>query len=179
MSRDSLPVGVEILKEAAEAAAGSSVTNVASTPATEPAGAGASSNKLEDGPLKRQKSSSGAWQEDQQPYSRLTQEPAATEGENEEVSFVNKEFSIPALRLLNAEQLASCVKLFDRASRITGQEYLLLQSSLMDLSALLQMQHQRLLELREEMQQFAASEAAAASMTAASNEPHQKQDTFV
>ncbi|KAL8436183.1 hypothetical protein ACSSS7_001913 [Eimeria intestinalis] len=132
-----------------------------------------SSSCLEE--LKRQKCSSGIKLGTQVLSSSQTQ----GEEEAEQVDFISKGFNIAALRLLSDEQLAACSRLFDRASRVTGQEYLLLQSSLMDLSGLLQMQHQRLLELREEMQEFSAAETAVetaeGSTSAAANcEQHAK-----
>ncbi|XP_026191799.1 ice-structuring glycoprotein [Cyclospora cayetanensis] len=112
---------------------------------------------------KRHKTVTGSWRNVHQEASSECLAEACQDGAQGEPS--NAEFSMPFLRQLSAEQLAACGKLFDRASRVTGQEYLLLQSSLMDLSGLLQMQHQRLLELREEMQLFAAADALAGSDT--------------
>lgn len=136
-------------------------------PILEAAAAHATGNGDEGSAQKRQKGLIGIRPEIAPgSFSRMPQ-TSENEVEVEEVEFISKEFGIPTLRRLNDEQLIACSKLFDRASRVTGQEYLLLQSSLMDLSGLLQMQHQHLLELREEMQQF----ASAATVEAGSGPP--------
>lgn len=64
------------------------------------------------------------------------------------------------LQSLEVSDLKRAAALFDRASRVSGQEYLELQSALLDISGLLQMQHHRLLNLREEILQFSQAEAA-------------------
>ncbi|KAL8273846.1 hypothetical protein Esti_002169 [Eimeria stiedai] len=153
ISREVVSIGQESPREAAAEAAGSSTDLPAqSRLATGPT----SSSCVEESEFKRQKCSSGVKLGAQLSPSLQNH----GEEEAEQVDVVSNGFNIAALRLLSDEQLAACSKLFDRASRVTGQEYLLLQSSLMDLSGLLQMQHQRLLELREEMQQFSTAETA-------------------
>ncbi|KAL8454265.1 hypothetical protein Emed_000374 [Eimeria media] len=154
MSREVLPiVGPESPGEAAEAAV-SSTTDSHSEDKV--ATGSTSSSCAEESEAKRRKCSV----EGKPGAEAFTPSQTQGEGETDQIDFVNNDCNIAALRLLSDEQLATCSKLFDRASRVTGQEYLLLQSSLMDLSGLLQMQHQRLLELREEMQQFSTAKAA-------------------
>ncbi|KAL8455152.1 hypothetical protein Emag_000989 [Eimeria magna] len=152
MSRELLSIGPESPVEAAEAAA----TSTDLLPESKLAAGPTSSSYVEESEMKRRKCSTGL------KLGAQLLSPIQTRGEEEteQVDVVSNGFNIAALRLLSDEQLAACSKLFDRASRVTGQEYLLLQSSLMDLSGLLQMQHQRLLELREEMQQFSTAEGA-------------------
>lgn len=174
--RESQPVDTEMLKEAAEAVAVGSPVRAAAAPGAE--AAVPTSNGVEDGASKRQKNSSGSWNETQQISSSQMPDAVGPEHGQDDIGLMTNGFSIASLRRLSTEQLATCGKLFDRASRVTGQEYLLLQSSLMDLSGLLQMQHQRLLELREEMQQFASAETTEGGIAAASNEQQAKEDTL-
>ncbi|KAL8425729.1 hypothetical protein Efla_003107 [Eimeria flavescens] len=179
MCRESFPVCPGVLIEPAESATSSATVDL-SSPAELTTPASAPSSGVEESGVKRQKAEGGTRRETQPKNALQTRDTSKGGGELEEADFVSNDFSLSALRQLSDEQLAACSKLFDRASRVTGQEYLLLQSSLMDLSGLLQMQHQRLLELREEMQRFAAvGGAAEGSTTAAPSGQLQNEDAFM
>ncbi|KYF48183.1 hypothetical protein TGARI_312670B, partial [Toxoplasma gondii ARI] len=72
-------------------------------------------------------------------------------------------------------QLTECSAVLDRATRLTGQEYLLLQSSLFDLSALLQCMHEDFVRLRASLSALAEETPASASSVALPKRPRHTQ----